>query len=149
VYVSNVKRLIERKNTMKKYIAVVCLLALNGCTMLAYQDVQRRHENDALRGVILEGARGPAVGVGINLAALTTTSSWSLADLGEEAAGIAADLGTGYGAYRLYEAAKGNSATALPASITTGNDSPVVISTGNGAASAANPNIQSGIKARK
>lgn len=124
-------------------LAAMVAMVLQGCMALAYQDIQRRHESAALRGVVLAGARGPAVGAGVDLAALLDpATSWSATDFVEQLAGVAADIGTGFAAYKIYQNGGSSSEnTALPTSITTGNQSPVQITVGNGAPSQHNPNI--------
>ena len=123
-------------------LGLLVAVIAQGCTALAYQDIQRRHETAALRGVVLQGARGPVAGAGFDLAAiLDPATTWSWTDIGEQAVGVASDIAVGIIAYNQ---TKGSSSSpTLPASITTGNNSPVQIVVGSpsGPTTQHNPNI--------
>ena len=125
-----------KTKTMAVLVLVLAAALTSGCGTMAASQYNKSHR--LLHGVGATADGRPMAGVGVDLLGdmPQTAGEWAT-----QLAGVAVDAATAYGAYRLSERANSSdSATALPNTITTGNNSPVQITVGNGAPSLHNPN---------
>ena len=112
------------------------LAGATGCgTLLANQIVQRKNANAAaIRGVPLAGG-----GAGVGISLFDLGSIQSAGDVAIQLGGSLVDAAAVWAGYKLYERADASTTTTLAPTITTGNNSPVIISTGTGTVHQNNP----------